>query len=114
MTLAALATKYPDASKTVTAQAAGVRKASCIEAVDALTEMFAGAMARLAPPWPGAVAVSGGGDSLALMHLLREWCAGQGFAPPVVLTVDHGLQPGSAANAQRVLRWAKDGRRMWV
>jgi len=58
-------------------------------------------------PWPGAVAVSGGGDSLALMHLLRGWAKQRRFPPPVVLTVDHGLQSASAANARKVLRWAR-------
>jgi tRNA(Ile)-lysidine synthase len=64
-------------------------------------------MVRLAAPWPGAVAVSGGGDSLALMHLLADWAKAQGQAPPVVLTVDHKLQKHSTANAKQVLSWAK-------
>jgi tRNA(Ile)-lysidine synthase len=58
-------------------------------------------------PWPAAVAVSGGGDSLALMHLLARWAARTGRAAPIVLTVDHGLRDGSAADARKVLRWAK-------
>ncbi len=57
-------------------------------------------------PWPGAVAVSGGADSLALMVLLAEWACRAGKPPPVVLTVDHGLQPGSAAVARAVLESA--------
>ncbi len=65
-------------------------------------------MERLNAPWPGAVAVSGGGDSLALMHLLRDWAGRARLDPPVVLTVDHGLQAGSRANARKVVRWAKD------
>lgn len=65
-------------------------------------------MARLEAPWPGAVAVSGGGDSLALMHLLARWAEKTRKTPPVVLTVDHGLQPGSAATARKVARWARD------
>ncbi len=65
-------------------------------------------MARLDAPWPGAVAVSGGGDSLALMHLLRRWAKAGRREPPVVLTVDHGLREGSAADARKVLRWARD------
>lgn len=64
-------------------------------------------MERYAAPWPGAVAVSGGGDSLALMHLLRDWAKARRQKPPVVLTVDHKLQPRSTANARRVLAWAK-------
>lgn len=64
-------------------------------------------MARLGAPWPGAVAVSGGGDSLALMHLLCDWARRRGAAPPVVLTVDHGLQENSSAYARDVLRWAR-------
>jgi tRNA(Ile)-lysidine synthase len=64
-------------------------------------------MADLGAPWPGAVAVSGGGDSLALMHLLRGWAKDARVAPPVVLTVDHGLQQGSVVNARKVLAWAK-------
>lgn len=57
-------------------------------------------------PWPGAVAVSGGADSLALMLLLADWSRRAGRSAPVVLTVDHGLQPGSAAMAQAVLETA--------
>jgi tRNA(Ile)-lysidine synthase len=58
-------------------------------------------------PWPAAVAVSGGGDSLALMHLLAGWAAGSGRPLPVVLIVDHGLRKGSAADARKVHRWAR-------
>jgi tRNA(Ile)-lysidine synthase len=65
-------------------------------------------MAQIAAPWPGAVAVSGGGDSLALMHLLVRWAARRGEAPPRVLTVDHGLQEHSAADARQSVRWAKE------
>ncbi|HVU20874.1 MAG TPA: tRNA lysidine(34) synthetase TilS [Rhizomicrobium sp.] len=64
-------------------------------------------MTKLAAPWPGAVAVSGGGDSLALMHLLCDWSKAQGREAPVVLTVDHGLQKDSAAKAKQVVAWAK-------
>jgi len=58
-------------------------------------------------PWPGAVAVSGGGDSVALMHLLAGWAKASRLSPPHVLTVDHGLRPESAADARKVVRWAK-------
>ena len=57
------------------------------------------------PPW--AVAVSGGGDSLALMHLLRDFAKARGLVPPIVLTVDHGLRKNSARDAKQVLTWAK-------
>lgn len=56
----------------------------------------------LAPPWPGAVGVSGGGDSLALMLLLARWAEARSCAAPIVLTVDHGLRPDSRKDAQRV------------
>ena len=58
-------------------------------------------------PWPGAVAVSGGGDSVALMHLLARWAKKARRPAPLVVTVDHGLRDDSAADARRVLRWAK-------
>jgi tRNA(Ile)-lysidine synthase len=45
---------------------------------------------------PVAVALSGGGDSLALLHLAKTWADGAGRAL-IALTVDHGLQPQSAA-----------------
>jgi tRNA(Ile)-lysidine synthase len=59
-------------------------------------------------PWPGAVAVSGGGDSLALMHLLADWARARRAPAPIVFTVDHGLRPQSAAEAKDVARWAKE------
>jgi tRNA(Ile)-lysidine synthase len=45
---------------------------------------------------PVAVALSGGGDSLALLHLAKAW-ADRAGRRLVALTVDHGLQPQSAA-----------------
>jgi tRNA(Ile)-lysidine synthase len=55
-----------------------------------------------------ALAVSGGGDSTALMVLFAEWLAGIGQSPAeaVVLTVDHGLRPQSRLEALTVGRWA--------
>ena len=58
-------------------------------------------------PWPAAVAVSGGGDSLALMHLLAGWARAKKRAAPLVLSVDHGLRKESARAAKQVSRWAK-------
>ncbi|TDQ77626.1 tRNA(Ile)-lysidine synthase [Dongia mobilis] len=53
-----------------------------------------------------AVAVSGGPDSLALMHLLTAWCRARGGHLTAV-TVDHGLRPESGAEAQKVAGWAR-------
>ena len=54
-----------------------------------------------------AVAVSGGSDSLALMHLLRAFAQQRKSKLPVVLTVDHGLRKSSARDAKQVAAWAK-------
>ncbi|MCL4768250.1 MAG: tRNA lysidine(34) synthetase TilS [Hyphomicrobiaceae bacterium] len=64
---------------------------------------------------PVAVAVSGGADSTALMHLVADWskAAGtaaavpEGVAPVLVLTVDHGLRPESSEEAAWVGREAR-------
>jgi tRNA(Ile)-lysidine synthase len=66
---------------------------------------FAAAMAGVTGPV--ALAVSGGSDSLALMHLAAGHAAGQGLPPPVVLTVDHRLRRASAADARKVVAWAR-------
>jgi tRNA(Ile)-lysidine synthase len=72
-----------------------------------LTHRFAGAMAATGAPWPAAVALSGGGDSLALMFLLRDWARARGLPVPVALIVDHALREGSRAEALKAARWAK-------
>ncbi len=54
-----------------------------------------------APPARLGVAVSGGGDSLALLHLLADWRAAGGPALSAA-TVDHGLRPEAAAEASHV------------
>lgn len=51
-----------------------------------------------------AIAVSGGADSLALTLLADRWAKRHG-GRAVGLTVDHGLRPGSADEAERTGRW---------
>lgn len=53
-----------------------------------------------------AVAVSGGGDSVALAFLLSQWAAGTGIKIHA-LTVDHGLRPESATEAKTVSKILK-------
>lgn len=48
-----------------------------------------------------AVAVSGGGDSLALTLMLKKWTEARG-AGLLALTVDHGLRPESKSEAQKL------------
>jgi tRNA(Ile)-lysidine synthase len=63
---------------------------------------------------PLALAVSGGPDSMALMHLVAAWAAepgvtvrqGMGPAPLIVLTVDHRLRREAAEEAAWVQREA--------
>lgn len=56
-----------------------------------------------------ALCVSGGADSMALMHLVADWArdraspsAPDGRLPVIVLTVDHGLRPASGDEARFV------------
>ncbi len=68
---------------------------------------FARLLARLGPFEPKpviALAVSGGPDSMALALLLDEW-ANHRDARIEAITVDHGLRPESAAEAEQVGRW---------
>lgn len=62
------------------------------------------ALDRLAADMPAlGIAVSGGGDSVALMHMVAEWGRGRKI---MVATVDHALRPESAAEARGVSRAA--------
>lgn len=51
------------------------------------------------------LAVSGGADSMALLHLMSRWAAVQGANGPrlCVATIDHGLRPGAQDDAQMVV-----------
>jgi tRNA(Ile)-lysidine synthase len=89
-----------------------------------LNERFAASMgALLGPDFPRdiALAVSGGGDSMAMLALTHDWARHMGIGLWVV-TVDHGLRPESAEEAAMVatecaalghphatLRWQWDG-----
>jgi tRNA(Ile)-lysidine synthase len=68
---------------------------------------FAALMMPFAPFERGphlAVAVSGGGDSMALLLLADDWARAQG-GRVTALTVDHGLRAEAAAEAAQVARW---------
>lgn len=55
-----------------------------------------------------AVGVSGGGDSMALLHMVSQWAMQQGRQMTVhALTVDHGLRPESRAEAEQIGEWVK-------
>lgn len=72
----------------------------------ALYDRFAAAIDTLSPPHPWAIAVSGGPDSLCLMHLAARLCAARKWPKPLILTFDHGLRAGSAKEAVDVAGWA--------
>ncbi|MDO5647890.1 tRNA lysidine(34) synthetase TilS [Paracoccus sp. (in: a-proteobacteria)] len=62
------------------------------------------ALDRLAGDLPGlGLAVSGGGDSVALMHIAADWARGRRL---MVATVDHGLRATSGAEAAAVAQAA--------
>jgi len=73
-----------------------------LEILDILTRHFA-------PDPPGhlGVAVSGGGDSVALLHLLHDWHRNGGPGLHVA-TVDHGLRAEAATEAADVARLCAD------
>lgn len=48
------------------------------------------------------LAVSGGADSIALMHAAARWARGAARHTPAVATVDHGLRAGSREEAEGV------------
>lgn len=68
-----------------------------IRDTSALRQAFASAFQAEKPAHLG-VAVSGGGDSLALLHLAAEWGGREGVTVSAV-TVDHGLRSASAQEA---------------
>jgi tRNA(Ile)-lysidine synthase len=74
-----------------------------------VADRAARALATAGAPAAGdglAAAVSGGADSLALLHAMRTLAGPRGWRLAVV-TVDHGLRSGSAADAAFVVDHAK-------
>lgn len=70
------------------------------QGISLLNELVAGHFLP-GPPETIGLAVSGGGDSIALMHLMAEIAAG-GALSLRAATVDHGLRPEAAQEARRV------------
>lgn len=76
----------------------------------ALADRFAAAMTDCLPgPLPArlGIALSGGGDSVALMALLADWAAPRGVTLAAA-TVDHGLRAASTGEAAAAGRLARD------
>lgn len=68
---------------------------------DKLLVQAVGSVFLLNKPKAIGVAVSGGGDSVALLHLLHQWATEQGVKLQAV-TVDHGLRKAAADEAKGV------------
>lgn len=56
---------------------------------------------------PIAIAVSGGGDSTALMYRAADWARLSGRVL-IILTIDHRLRASAADEARTVAKWAQD------
>ncbi|MSP44127.1 MAG: tRNA lysidine(34) synthetase TilS, partial [Alphaproteobacteria bacterium] len=70
---------------------------------------FADALQALSPGLAIAVAVSGGADSMALLHLTTRWLEQTGQRGRLLaLTVDHGLRAASAAEAEQIGGWCRE------
>ncbi|MGQ0486659.1 MAG: tRNA lysidine(34) synthetase TilS [Hyphomicrobiales bacterium] len=54
-----------------------------------------------------ALAVSGGSDSMAMLHLAESWSRQRGGPRLTVLTVDHGLRTESGREAAQVSEWTR-------
>ena len=55
-----------------------------------------------------ALAVSGGSDSMAMLHLVWQWNARRQFGKSLtILSVDHGLRPEAALECARVASWCE-------
>ncbi|WP_265034883.1 MULTISPECIES: tRNA lysidine(34) synthetase TilS [unclassified Wolbachia] len=55
-----------------------------------------------------AVAVSGGVDSIVLLHLMNNWAKKNKLSLPIALTVNHGLRSESQKEADFVVSYAKE------
>ena len=53
------------------------------------------------------IAVSGGGDSMALLHLTRAWAVARDVTLSAI-TIEHNLRKGSAEEAAHVAQWCAD------
>lgn len=90
--------------KSTSAKSASTSRAGPIQAAD-LKELFA----RLQDYETVFLAVSGGSDSIALMHLVNEWRSSTDNPPCLhVLTVNHGLRPEAQSEAQAVVAAANE------
>lgn len=68
-------------------------------------DAFAARFSALHPPQRVALALSGGRDSVALLRLAAEYARRAG-GTVFAFTVDHGLRPEAASEAQRAAGWA--------
>jgi len=74
---------------------------------DALIDCLDQALGDLGAKTRFALAISGGGDSMALMLLADMWARQTRRPRPLVLTVDHITRPTSLAEAELVVKTAK-------
>lgn len=75
--------------------------------IDRIGDGLAGPIAATAELPLLLLAVSGGVDSMALMHILSDWAGRARRARLVAATVDHGLRPESAEEARFVASEAR-------